>query len=141
MQKENTTVRFGLAGINTDQFAIIEKNYVNDEIVNLNMGLHFGANKEQKTILVRMTFQFEQSSNPFLIVGATCHFGIEPTDWESFVVGSEIIVPSGFMTHLVAFTVGTARGILHAKTGGTNFNGFVIPATDVSDLVKDDVRL
>jgi len=38
-------------------------------------------------------------------------------------------------------TVGTVRGILHTKTEGTNFNGFVIPTINVTELVTSDVRM
>ena len=37
--------------------------------------------------------------------------------------------------------VGTARGILHAKTEATKFNQFLIPPINVVELIKDDIIL
>jgi hypothetical protein len=35
-------------------------------------------------------------------------------------------------------TVGTARGVLHAKTEGTTLNKFFIPTVNVVEMVTDD---
>jgi hypothetical protein len=35
-------------------------------------------------------------------------------------------------------TVGTCRGILHAKTENTKFNQFLIPTINVAELIKED---
>ena len=43
------------------------------------------------------------------------------------------------MKHLSVITVGTARGVLHAKTENTPFNKFVLPTINVTELVKEDV--
>lgn len=43
------------------------------------------------------------------------------------------------MAHLTTIMVGTARGILHAKTENTLFNQFLLPTIDVTELVTDDV--
>ncbi len=37
--------------------------------------------------------------------------------------------------------VGTARGILHAKTEGTAFNDFILPAINVEELVEEDTHV
>ena len=49
-------------------------------------------------------------------------------------------VSKGFMQHIAMLTVGTTRGILHAKTEGTCFNKYVLPAINVAELIKDDVE-
>lgn len=141
MESNNQNVRFSLAKISTDQFAIIPNLYKMGEVVNLKTGLQFGANKESKLISVKASFQFEQKAIPFLIIEASCFFKIEPNDWNTFVQEAEIVVPKSIITHLTVLTVGTVRGILHAKTEGTNFNGFVIPTVNVTELVTGDIRM
>ena len=37
-------------------------------------------------------------------------------------------------------TVGTLRGVLHAKTENTEFNEFFLPTINVTDLIKEDIR-
>jgi hypothetical protein len=141
MTKHIKDIRFALAKINTDQFAMIESAFKKDEKVNLKLTLLFGSNKDENLISVKTSFQFEQQIIPFLIIEATCFFKIEPNDWKCFEQGTEIIVPKNIITHFSALTVGTVRGILHTKTEGTNFNGFIIQPVNVTELVTEDIRM
>lgn len=141
MEQNNQNVRFSLAKISTDQFAIIPSSFKIGENVNLKTSLQFGSNKEIKLISVKASFQFEQQLIPFLIIEASCYFNIEPNDWNIFVQEAEIVVPKSIITHLTVLTVGTVRGILHAKTEGTNFNGFIIPTINVTELVTGDIHM
>jgi hypothetical protein len=138
---ENKNIRFSLIKISTDQFVIIPGSFKSGEAVNFKTGLKFGADKASKLISVKASFQFEQQTIPFLIVEASCFFKIEPKDWNEFVQEGEIVVPKSIITHFSMLTVGTVRGILHSKTEGTNFNGFVIPTINITELVTNDVRL
>ena len=47
-------------------------------------------------------------------------------------------VPKGFLSHLAVLTIGTTRGILHAKTEGNCFNKYVLPAINVTEIIKED---
>lgn len=49
-----------------------------------------------------------------------------------------LTVPKGFLCHLAMLTVGTSRGILHAKTEGTCFNKYVLPVINVTEIIKGD---
>lgn len=138
---ENKNIRFSLVKISTDQFAIIPGSFMIGDAVNLKTSLQFGADKENKIISIKASFQFEQQTIPFLIIEASCFFKIEPNDWNTFILESEVIVPKSIITHFAMLTVGTVRGILHAKTEGTNFNGFVIPTINITELVTGDIRM
>lgn len=138
---ENRNIRFSLVKISTDQFAIIPGSFKIGEAVNFKTGLKFGVDKASNLISVKASFQFEQQTIPFLIIEASCFFKIEPNDWNGFVQEGEIVVPKSIITHLSMLTVGTVRGILHAKTEGTNFNGFVIPTINITELVTSDIRM
>lgn len=37
-------------------------------------------------------------------------------------------------------TVGTARGVMHSKTDGTEFNKFLLPTLSIDDLVSKDAE-
>lgn len=43
-----------------------------------------------------------------------------------------IMVPKSLLTHFAVLTVGTTRGILHAKTENTRLNHFSLPPVNVS---------
>ena len=51
---------------------------------------------------------------------------------------NRLVVPKGFLQHMGMLTVGTSRGILHAKTENTNLNQFHIPTVNVAELINKD---
>lgn len=74
----------------------------------------------------------------FIKIQVSCHFNIEPDTWTSFLKDSNVVVPKNFISHLTILTIGTSRGILHAKTEGTEFNQFILPTINVNQLVDAD---
>ena len=51
----------------------------------------------------------------------------------------DYIIPKNFITHLTVLTIGTARGILHAKLEKSGFEKFLLPTLNISDIIKDDL--
>ena len=49
------------------------------------------------------------------------------------------LVAKGLAVHFAVLTIGSARGILHAKTEGTPFNEFLLPTIDVNNMLEEDV--
>jgi hypothetical protein len=136
----NIPIGFALLQVKTEQFAVIEGNYKESEKVELNTSLEFKVSHDTKAIGVFIKFIFEQAKCPFLIVEVSCHFNILDSSWEGFGVGEDgaVIIPKNLLQHLGMITVGTARGVLHAKTEGTTLNKFFIPTVNVVEMVTDD---
>ena len=137
------TVGFKLHRIITEQFAIIKEFYDNsNEEVGLSINLQFGLDKENHLIASSVQIQFMQNSKPFLVAQVANQFEVEEQAWKKLIKSDDkLIIPKGFATHLIVLTIGTLRGVLHAKTENTEFNKFVLPTINVMDLVKDDVEL
>jgi hypothetical protein len=131
-------VGFTLLGLNTEQFATFEDNFSEKKKSNLTTGLEFKISKEKKQIGVYVTFTFEQTKKAFLKIQVSCHFGVAPESWDKFCSGSTIVFPKGFISHITMLTVGSARGVLHAKTDGTIFNKFLLPVIDVTAMINED---
>ena len=72
-----------------------------------------------------------------------CHFEIIEEHWDSLFnkETKELKLPKALALHLVMLTVGTLRGVLHAKTENTPYNKFFIPTINVNDLVKEDLLI
>lgn len=132
-------IGFGLIGIKTEQFAIIEKAYSESGKTKFGAGLQFKIDEKQKQVGVFLTLSFEQNNNVFLTIEVSGHFKIKEESWKSFVENDKLSFPRNFMAHLTMIVVGTARGVLHAKTEDTKFNKFLVPTINVNDLVKEDV--
>ncbi len=143
METKPTPIEFALLRIVTEQFAILEENFVDKEEINLSVNIKFGVDALQRAITVRIFMRFEIKGQPFLLLEAGCIFGVSPQSWESFIQPDEktILIPEGFLTHLSVITTGTCRGILHSKTEGTGYNRFLLPTIKVTELVKGDITL
>lgn len=140
METLNKSIGFSLKKISTEQFAIIEEGFNEKGKIGLKTSFRYAADDIQKYIAVFTSFIFTANSNPFLIVEASCHFSIKETAWVEMLKTdiNTLIVPKGFLCHLAMLTIGTSRGILHAKTEGTCYNKYVIPAINVTDIIKAD---
>lgn len=143
MSDKPKSISFNLKALRTDQFATIDKNYVEGKEINLAHQLKFGANPANRSISVGADFNFEIEKNPFLIIGVSGHFEIQPEAWDTFFNEdtSKLIVPKGLMAHLAMITVGSARGVLHAKTENTPYNKFLLPTVNVAAIIKEDVHI
>jgi hypothetical protein len=141
MAEENNKIGFVLKKITTEQFAIIESAYSKDAIIGLKADLRFGINFKNNNISVLFLTSLIQEKSPFLILEVGCHFHITKDAWESFYneTKTKLIVPKGFISHLVMLTIGTTRGVLYSKTENTKFNDFLLPTLNVNQLVKKDV--
>lgn len=132
-------IGFNLTKINTMQFAIIEDAYKNNvEEYDMDISLGYGLDTENAAILSSVKIQFTQNKIPFLIIEASCEFDITEKSWKIFSEKKQIIIPKEFMAHLAMITVGTTRGILHAKTKDTKFNSFILPTINVAKMLQED---
>lgn len=140
MDTKDKKVTFRLIKVTTEQFAIIENSFQKESETKLETNLKFAANKESRLIGVFAQFQFSCDHNPFIILEVGCHFEIKSESWEQMIETNAIIVPKAIMQHLCALTVGTARGVLHAKTENTSLNQLVLPTINIAEIIENDVR-
>lgn len=132
-------ISFRLLNIVTEQFATFELENIPDTN-ELNSELQFSINPENRVVACRMKFQFLHGNQTIVVLIVVCNFDIEVNSWNNDIVSNKkITLPKHLLEHLCVLTVGTARGILHAKTENTFFNKFMIPTLDVSNLVEKDV--
>lgn len=138
---QNTNIVFTLVGITTKQFAIIEDNFQKEGNVRFGMSFNFNMNPDNKVIGVFPTFQLECNESVFLIIETACHFNIKDEAWNQMCheEDKKLVLPKGFVQHLGMLAVGTARGVLHAKTENTEFNNFFIPPINVTNFLKEDI--
>jgi len=138
MKKENTQVGFAIKGIKTEQFAIFEENYAPKKETGLGTELQFKLDQINKQIGVFLGFEFMQGKKVFIKIQVSCHFKIEEGSWKSFIQENKLVVPQGFLAHLAMITTGTSRGVLFAKTEGTQFSKFIVPTLNVAEMIQED---
>jgi len=137
---KDKTINFALKGITTEQFATFEENYSKGKVVSINTNFEFKISRENKQVGVYTTFSFEQAKKIFIKIQVSCHFDIDIAAWNGFLSEGKIVFPHTLMTHLTVLTIGTARGVLHSKTTGSEFNKYILPTLDVAQMLTEDVE-
>lgn len=138
----NGNFKFKLVNILTNQFALIEEHFSEDvSTVQLSLNHKFGIDIEKRNIALKNQIRFLSDNQIFIIVEITCTFNISEESWVELHIEekSEIVIPSGFATQLLVLTVGSARGVLHAKTENTKFNKYFLPTLDLSKSIENDI--
>lgn len=144
MTKEDIEIpiRFKIAGIRTEQFAILEDVYDKGKDISINAGLQFSVDPKQKGLGVHFTVQFKHDEDVFLLLRTGCFFLIDPNRWDTLLAKNEksIAFSKEFISHLSVLTIGTTRGILHEKLkDDPTFNQFILPTINVTEIVKEQV--
>ena len=143
MSKQET-IPFRLAAIHTREFATFEDHLDNHEgKEELDGGLRAGMNYviDHDHAAVECSFKAEIliSKEVIIVIEVACEFDIEPKAWAAMRHDNQLIIPMGLAQHLGVITVGTTRGVLHAKTDNTPFNKFYLPTVSVAEMVLEDV--
>jgi len=141
---KNKQIGFQLINITTEQFATIPDAFDKSiKEITFSVNIDFGVNKEERVIASVVKIQFEQKKSTFLIIEISNHYNIEQSGWDEMNKDdkNKLIIPKDFATHLLILTIGTLRGVLHAKTENTEFNQFVLPTLNISELIQSDIEL
>ena len=135
---------FAFTGLRTVSFALIDSAYKKTGSTDLLSQLGFGVDIDDHTITCNTKFSFEKKKDqPFLIVEVQGLFEIEKKDFQSKVKQEDgsFLITKDLATHFAVLTIGSARGVLHAKTEGTTFNQYLLPTIDVKSIIQEDVVL
>ena len=140
MDTKPTHIEFALAKITTEQFATIESNLDSESDIRISINFRFAADDAKKLRAFFGALAFEANQKQFIIIEAGCHFSVKQEAWERMLdkETNTLTVPKGFLQHLGMLTVGTSRGILHAKTENTCFNKYHLPTINVVNIIKED---
>jgi hypothetical protein len=134
-------VPFKLVGISTEQFAFLEESYMDDGALGIEFSLRQGIDPKKNGFSVFLTVSYLANEKVFLKLEVGCHFEIEKESWKEFMRQEDqrIVFPKGLIQHLSVITVGTTRGVLHAKTENTRLHGLFLPTLDLTQVIAEDV--
>lgn len=132
-------VSFKLVDIATEQFASFPDNYTHDEEeIAIEFGTAFKIDASQHIVGVFTKFEFLQREELILLLECSCSFVLADTFWNAQKENDQIVLPEAFLTHLLVLTVGTARGIIHAKKPKA-LTGIILPTLNVTQVVDEDI--
>ena len=138
--KAKKGIPFNLVDITTDQFATIESNYdSSNKNFDIKFDVTFRLSKEQHILGVYTKYQFDQKDNMILILECGCHFALDKSYWEENTIGDILTLEESLLTHLIVLTVGTSRGVLHAKKPKW-LDNLLLPTINVTTVVTEDMQ-
>lgn len=133
------SVGFILRGIRTEQFATFPECLNIQKEAQVGHSFQFMLNTQIQQVGIFTTFEFKQNHNMVMKIVVSCHFGIEPNVWNSFIEGNHVCLPHDFVLNLTVITVGAARGILASKTEHTPFSNYLLPLLDITNIITSDI--
>ena len=86
-------------------------------------------------------FTFKQGNTVVAKLVATCFFEIDPNFVNREIKDGKLTIDKEFIRYISTITVGTARGIFHAKTQNTILNQFVLPPINLTAINMQDMIL
>lgn len=132
-------LKFAIVDVRTEQFATLGQGVSPDQPMQVDAGIQFRASHTDPVVAVALTVQFLVDEAPHIKLEVQCAFSIEPNDFERCRNGQRVVYPKSFMTHLVMLTIGTARGVLHARLENTPYARTILPPLNAQKMVKEDV--
>lgn len=140
--KTASIIKFFIDKISTKQFALIEEAFSKNEEIEVNSDIKIAVDKSKFVLTLVNSFRFIQKGCPFLIIEIQIDFVISQDSWKALIEQEgKIVIPKSFIVHLAMIAAGTARGIIHAKTEGTNFNSVILQPVDVTRFFEEDLVL
>jgi|GEM_PF-909696 hypothetical protein len=139
MKKEqNTSIPFRLVNITTEEFATFKDHFRgHNKEYDIELSAYVKANAETHLLGLYTRFTFQQEDQPILVLESACHFHLDDSFWSENTVDDKLVLPVKFATHLLMLSVGTARGIIHAKKPAW-LDGYVLGTVDVSQLFGNE---
>ncbi len=129
-------IPFRIRQIKTLQFAMFPDLLAKGPEVNVRAEFSFGINNEVNDIRCVSKILYEQGEQMLLIIEVHCFFDVSSEGSRQLVEQGRVKVD--FLRYLATIATGTVRGIICAKTEGTELSSYVLPPINLVELIKED---
>ena len=135
------SIPFRIYKIENDPIGLHADLIENDAEIELGFEMAFNGSLSDGTVGCMTKYVFKQGECIVSSLTVYCYFVIEPKFLEKNTKDNRLIIGKDFLRYLATISVGTARGIQHAKTQGTVLNTFVIPPINLMEFEIKDLVL
>lgn len=133
------TIPYKISHIETVQFAIFPDNFINGQEVLINTNCGYNVRSDLNQVRNVISVNYTQNEKLLMVVQLACYYDIAPEGVEA--IKAEGKIPIDFLRYMGSISVGTIRGVIHAKTEGTVLNPVVMPPVNLEEMVKNDLML
>lgn len=135
-------IEFKYSHIKLDQFATFNR-IANQRPLAFQTsgGVQTGFNYEAKTIAITVSADVKVEDQIIMTVKVSSFFEISPVSWEELKQDGFVVIPKEFLYHIGGLAVSTTRGILFAKTEGTDLSSYIMPLFYMDQVIHSDMKI
>lgn len=100
-----------------------------------------GFSYEAKSILITVHSNVELDDQLLMTIKVSSQFEIEPDCWERLKKDGFVVIPMDFLRHIGGLAVSSTRGIVFAKTEGTDLNSYILPLIQMDQVILSDMKI
>lgn len=140
MSKNKNELMFQIKAVKTLDFCItsLDRKIEKGEKFTFNLKTEFLINIEKNVVAIRLTVDMSEKKNDKNIVSLRTENYFEIEDLKQYVKKddpSSLELPELLLSALINISIGTARGILITKVGGTVLDQMVLPIIPTKVLI------
>lgn len=133
------SIPYRISHIETVQFALFPDNFVNRQKVTVNTNCGYNVRSDLSQVRNVISVNYIQNEKILLVVQLACYYDIDPESFKAIKLEGKI--PVDFLRYMGSISVGTMRGVIHAKTEGTVLNPVVMPPINLEEMIKNDLLI
>lgn len=130
-------ISFRMQQIKVEQFAILSEVIPPEFGIETNFSV--GSDTANRLLVMRLRINYCSEERTLLTLTLVCIFSVDAESWNQLIADNKITIPRGFLVHMAVHTLGTARGILFAKTEGTEWQNRILPPINVDEMFEEDL--
>lgn len=135
-------IEFKYSHIKLDQFATFNGT-ANQRPLAFQMsgGIQTGFNYAAKTIIITVSADVKVEDQIIMTIKVSSFFEISPESWEGMKEDGFVVIPKDFLYHIGGLSFSTTRGIIFAKTEGTDLSSFILPLIYMDQVIHSDMKI
>lgn len=123
-------------GIRTTQFAYFDENLdANNAELKVISSYSYGVDEKDGNFICIMTCRYDQGEKPVMKIDTEAQFKLNEACMKAYLKGKEFEMPQVVVRHFTSMLYGATRGILSCKLEGTRLASFVLPPTNLAEVI------
>ena len=133
------SIPYRISRIETVQFALFPDNFNNGQEVRVNTNCGYNVRSDVQQVRNVINVNYLQEDKLLMVAELACYYDIAPEGVKS--IKAEGKIPVDFLRYMGSISVGTIRGLIHAKTEGSVLNPVVLPPVNLEEAIQNDMAL
>lgn len=130
------SIPYRIEKIETKQFAIFPESLKLGTEVSISTNFTFSVSSDISHIRCVSNYKYEQGGTLLLVLELATFFEIAPEGISRIREAGRIDVE--FLRYMATIAVGTARGVIHSQTQGTQMSALVLPPINLVPVITED---